>query len=245
MKRCAFFRPEKIAAAGFRCLAGTVALLLLLTAFPVRAEEPTAQDILQSVRMTQGSRHRAFTGQLRRGELVVPFQLVLNGNEIRYEFTKPDQTLRLRFGENDARLDEVTRDGAERVNAGKFDAPVRGTGITYEDLSLRFLYWPDAKIVREEDIDITRCYLLELHPGPKSGSQYEKVRAWIGKTNGVLRQAECYGPNNRLLARFKLVSPLKLADGSWFLKSMRIERMGKDGVRDGDPTYLEITGEGN
>jgi hypothetical protein len=220
-------------------------LRLAALALPLNlgAGQPDVQEVLRGVRMNQGSQHRVMRAQLRHGARVVPFRLVLNGSAIRYEFSNPEQTLVLRLGDNSSELEEIAGGNEKRVTAARFNAPVRDTDVTYEDLALRFLYWPEARMLAEDNLAEIRCHVVELHPGAGTASQYGKVIAWIGKLAGVLVQAECYAPDGRLVARFKFRSFQTLADGARFLKLMRIERMENGKTRDGQPTILEIEGE--
>lgn len=79
---------ERFPALRFKCLIGAL-LFLVLNTSPGRTAEPTAQELLQGVRLNQGAQHRVLRGQLRYEGKESPLRLVLNGNEIRYEFTKP------------------------------------------------------------------------------------------------------------------------------------------------------------
>lgn len=217
---------------------------LFLAALSLRAADPTAQELLQNVRLGQGGQHRVLKGQLRLEDKITPFRLVLNGNEIRYEFTNPDQTFVLKLGEKTSRLDEVTKAGTERVTPAQFAQPLRGTDVTCEDLALRFLYWHDAKIIGEDSIGPIRYFKIELHPDQDSGSQYGKVIAWVAKKfDGVLGRAECYSPDGKLSAVFKVIRSKPLEDGTRFLKVMTIERMQAGRSRSKAPTELEILGE--
>src|SRR2546423_5452734 len=108
--------------------------------FAFAAPFPEAKDVLASVRARQAQQEFELQGELREGPTVVPFRLTQTGPIIRYTFSNPDQALQLRLGENDSRLEEVTREGVEKIAPAQFDRKVRGTSVTYEDLSLRFLY---------------------------------------------------------------------------------------------------------
>jgi hypothetical protein len=159
---------------------------------------------------------------------------------IRYSFSNPDEALQLRLGDNDSRLEQVTRSGTERITPAKFDDKVRGTGISYEDLALKFLYWPNAKIAGEETVRTRGCWKLEIHP-PSHESQYSSVNLWIDKAGGALMRMEGYDWNGRLVKRFEVVSAQKI-DDRWFLKQMRIEQLEPSTPRVIDRTYLEIKG---
>src|ERR1700677_3832085 len=138
-------------------------VLLCLLAFShfALADADDPMEILKKARMNEAAQSIALDGQVRHGETQIPFRLTLDGGEIKYEFFNPDQTLVLQLGDKSARLVEVTRSGTERiVTDAQYDRTVRGTDITYEDLAMRFLYWPVAKIVGH-DIMLTRnCWKL-------------------------------------------------------------------------------------
>jgi hypothetical protein len=86
-----------------------LALALALSAYGEPA--PSANEILTSVRMRQAQQEIDLQGQLREGELIVPFRLVQNGPNVRYIFTELDMALQLQIGEKDSRLEEVSQAG--------------------------------------------------------------------------------------------------------------------------------------
>jgi hypothetical protein len=122
------------------------------------APTPSARELLESIRLQQTQQHLELQGQLREGDKVIPFRLIQTGPVIRYSFSDPDEALQLRLGDNDSRLEEVTRSGVEKISAAQFDHKVRGTGVTYEDLALKFLYWPDARVTVENSIRTRNCW---------------------------------------------------------------------------------------
>ena len=199
---------------------------------------PSAKEILANVRLQQAMRDINLKGQLREGAVVVPFRLTQSGPVIRYSFTNPDEALQLRLGQNDSRLEEVTRSGVEKITPAKFDRKVRGTGITYEDLALKFLYWPNAKVTGEDSLRTRSCWKLEVH-APSRDSQYSSVNLWIDKAGGALMRMEAFDWQGRLAKRFEVVSAQKIED-RWFLKQMRIEELQPGGQKVLTRTYLEI-----
>lgn len=213
-------------------------VLLASATAPAQNPPPSARDILRSVRLEQASREINLQGQLRDGATVVPFRLTQSGPLIRYSFSNPDEALQLRLGENDSRLEQVTRGGTERITPAKFEDKVRGTGVTYEDLALKFLYWPNAKITGEETVRTRACWKIEIHP-PSRDSQYSSVNLWVDKAGGALMRMEGYDWNGRLVKRFEVVSAQKI-DDRWFLKQMRIEQLDPGSGRVVDRTYLDI-----
>jgi hypothetical protein len=216
-----------------------IVLLFAATALVVQAEPaPTAQEILESVRMRQAEQEIDLEGQLRQNDVVVPFHLIQSGPTVRYIFTNPEEALQLQLGEEDSRLDEVTREGTEKVKPAQFDKKVRGTDVTYEDLALKFLYWPKAEVLGTEIIRTRNCWKLQL-TAPSRESQYGTVWLWIDKESGALMRMEGYDFAGKLAKRFEVVSAQKI-DKRWFLKQMRIEQFEPGTKHVQSRTYLEI-----
>lgn len=199
---------------------------------------PSAKEILASVRMVESKQQLDLQGQLRQNDVVIPFQLVQNGPLIRYSFTNPDETLQLRLGENSSRLDVVTDAGTEKFAGSKLNQKIRGTGVTYEDLAFKFLYWPTARVLGEENVRTRKCWKLQLR-APSRESQYSNVLLWIDKASGALMRMEGYDWNAQLAKRFEVVSAQKIED-RWFLKQMRIEEFQPSTSHVQARTYLEI-----
>ena len=220
-----------------RALLISTTLLALALDSPA-AQPPSAKEILTSVRLEQAQRQLDLQGQLRENDKVIPFRLTQSGPVIRYVFANPDQTLQLRLGENDSKLEEVTRGGVDKITAAEFDQKVRGTGVTYEDLALKFLYWPNARVAGEESIRTRNCWKLELK-APSRQSQYSNVFLWIDKGGGALMRMEGYDWTGHLSKRFEVVSAQKI-EGAWFLKQMRIEEIQPATGKVVGRSYLEI-----
>lgn len=201
--------------------------------------EPEAHEILRGVRMAQVSQNQTFRGQLRNGPKVFPFRLAISGSTIRYQFSEPPQTIQLRLLEKDSRLEEVTRDGTEKVSPARFDDRIRDTDISYEDLAMKFLYWQNAKIEGEQTMLLRKCWIIRTEPPAKNDSQYSRVTIWVEKESGALMQAESFDQAGKLAKRFRVISGQKIG-GAWYLKQMRIE--SGTNAKDRTPTYLEISG---
>jgi hypothetical protein len=190
------------------------------------------------VRLNQAAQNQSLRGALRTGGKSIPFRLVSSGGVIRYEFSDPAQTIQLKLGEKDSRLEEITGGKTEKVTPRRYDDRVRDTDISYEDLSLRFLYWPTAIVQGEQTMLLQKCWIIRVEPGA-SGSQYSKVDLWISKKTGALMQAEAFDGNDKLARKFKVISGQPVGDGLWILKEMRIESFGGRS-QDRTPTYLDI-----
>jgi len=215
-----------------------LSLLLAASSALAATPPPPANEILAGVRLQQAQQQLELQGQLRQDATVVPFRLVQTGPVIRYTFSNPDESLQLRLGDNDSRLELVTGEGVEKIAPAQFDRKVRGTAITYEDLALRFLYWQTGRVTGENEIRTVNCWKLEMK-APSRQSQYSNVWLWVGKENGALMKMEAYDWNAKLAKRFEVESGQKI-EGRWFLKQMRIEEFDPGTGKVQSRTYLEI-----
>jgi hypothetical protein len=211
---------------------------------------PSAQEILASVRMRQAQQQIDLQGQLRQNEIVIPFRITQTGPLIRYTFSNPDEVLQLRLGENSSRLDIETDTGTDKTVATNLNQKIRGTGISYEDLALKFLYWPNASVVGQQELRTRPCWKLQLL-APSRESQYGTVWLWVDKESGALMRMEGYDWKGKLIKRFEVVSaqkidnpekigPREVVRSRWFLKQMRIEELDPGTNKVQSRTYLEI-----
>jgi hypothetical protein len=232
--------PERVAGVRRGACFLLLWVLSLFAAIPLRAEdEPDPQFILKQVRLAQSNQNTNLAGAIRTGGKSLPFRLVSSSGTIRYEFSDPAQVIQLRLGEKEPRLEEITGGKAEKVSPKRFDDRVRDTDISYEDLSMGFLYWPKAAIRGEQTMLLQKCWIIRVEPSASTNSQYGKVDLWISKKNGALMQAEAFDPAGKLSRRFKVISGQPVGDGLWMLKEMRIESM-QGRSSDKTPTYLDI-----
>jgi hypothetical protein len=202
------------------------------------APPPSAKEILDSVRMLESRQQIDLDGQLRENEKVIPFHLTQAGPVIRYSFVDPDEVLQLRLGENGSRLDLMTDSGAEKFSPEKLGEKIRGTVVTYEDLALKFLYWPNARVLGDETVRTRSCWKLQVVATARD-SQYWNVLLWVDKASGALMRMEGYDWNGKVAKRFEVISAQKI-DDRWFLKQMRVEELQPGTNKVQARTYLDI-----
>ena len=216
-----------------------ILLALVIPLTTVEAEAPpSAKEILAQVRLQQSQQQLDLQGQLRSDATVIPFRITQTGPIIRYTFANPPEVVQLRLGEDGSRLDLVLLNSTKKFSSSRLDEKIGGTAVTYGDLALKFLYWPNPQVIGAETLRTRNCWKLRLS-APSKNAQYATVLLWVDKESGALMRMEGYDQQGQLVKRFEVVSAQKI-DGRWFLKQMRIEEMqpGTDKVR--SRTYLEI-----
>jgi hypothetical protein len=217
-----------------------LAAVFLLSARPAvlqGEEDPNA--ILNQIRLSQAQISRPLEGRLRPEDgVAVPFELRLNGSEIDYQFANPPETLKLQLTDTGSVLSDETAGASQNLAGPKLLAPVRGTDVTYEDLSLRFLYWKNAKFLGEERVRAITCSIVDVQPASRN-TAYSTVRLWIAKDRGALIKAEGYDWQGKLAKRFEVISGQKI-EGKTIFKQIRIERMNSETGKVASRTYLEL-----
>jgi hypothetical protein len=200
-----------------------------------------ADEVLQLVRYSYTTYNRNFTGELRMGVTKkIGFHLGLKPDSISYLFDNPAQIIFLDTKNRSfALLEGVGGAPMKPVSPSKFDEQIRGTDVTYDDLSMRFLYWPNAKIVREEKLKGRNCILLSI-PNPDGAGAYASVDVWIDKMSGGMVKMIGRDKGDRPIRRFEVLSGKKF-DDVWMVNDIRIETVsGPSGTNIVSSTRLQI-----
>lgn len=219
---------------------GSVLAAVMLFATTARGvSQPDPQELLRVARLASTSNPAEVQGRLRSGESVTPFMLKVGSGKLRFAFSNPDRVLEVRLGEESSGVYDAR---GRAVQKGMLESVAEGSAVTVEDLSLGFLYWPDARLLGRETVKTRPSWNIELRPG-KRGSEFAVVRVWLDEESGALMRIEGFDWQGRLARRFEVVSGQRI-DGRWMLKQMRIEKFDPDNSsRAASRSYLEILGK--
>jgi len=215
------------------------ALLMWAPCHGAAASEPDPQDLLKGARMASTQQEAAMRGRLRSGAVSTPFKLQVDFGRLRFAFENPDRVYEVRLEEDSSGVYDAK---GRAMRRGMQEPVAEGAPVTVEDLSLGFLYWPDARLLGQENVRGRGAWKIELRPG-KRGSEFAVVRVWLDQASGALLRIEGFDWQGKLLRRFEVVSGQRI-DGRWMLKQMRIEKFAPDNSsRPVGRAYLEITGK--
>ena len=202
-----------------------------------------ANAILDEIRSAQAHISEPLSGRLRpeNGD-PIPFQLKLEGTEFDYKFTNPPETIKLQLTDTGSVLTDQTTTGQQVLSGARLSESVRGTDITYEDLSLRFIYWKNAKYEGEQRVRTITCSIVLVQPSSRN-SEYSAVRLWIAKDRGALMKAEGFNSQGKAVKRFEVISGQQI-EGKTIFKQIRIERLDPQSGKVISRTYLELDSTG-
>jgi hypothetical protein len=216
-----------------------LAFILLLFPFTGRAQEPNAAAILDGVRLAKVDRE--LSGQLRKEDgTTIPFGLSLSGSAVIYRFSNPDETLRVELKDSGSTLNQDERGKSHLIAGNQLTERVRGTDLSYEDLSLRFLNWANPKVEGEQTVKGFSCWIILVQHASRD-SNYTFVRMWIMKEGSALLRAEAFNSRGKLEKRFEVISSQKVED-KWIPKQLRVQIYNPDSGKPESRTYLEISG---
>jgi hypothetical protein len=191
--------------------------------------------------MSPTARPASLQAQIRGDDKPTPLRISLKDGVISYEFTAPEQAILLKLQPGSTKLMEKKNGSIRTLSGRELHQEIRDTGVTYQDLSLGFLYWPLPLLQGEETVKTRPCWKIDLQ-APSDEEVYGVARVWIDKNSGAILRIEGYDKKGLLLRRFEIVSAQKI-DDLWMLKQMRIESFNT-----GNPTpltrrYLEVLGK--
>lgn len=99
-------------------------------------------------------------------------------------------------------------------------APIPGTDISWMDLSLSFLWWPNAQTVGREEVRGQACWVVDI-PAPDAFAGCAGVRLWISPRINIMLKAEAYDLQNKPMRRFDVKS-FKRINNRWVIKDIEL-----------------------
>jgi hypothetical protein len=204
-----------------------VLALTALTLGPLQAQTPNAKAILEGARLSASLTELkdGLTGELRNRRGKTPVVLYLMGEDIQFQFSEKQGSWRgfaMRFKDDKADLYEV-KDGKTVVfPASKLVESIAGTDLTYEDLALRFFYWPDPVLEGEEDVGGQACYKIRVDKPKGAAGRYEVAYVWVHKKFGAFMRIRGHDKSGGLIKEFQVEDVMQVANNVWTLRKMQV-----------------------
>jgi hypothetical protein len=203
---------------------------------------PPADEILKTARLAATLQQQDLTGQIRKEGLKFPVGLFLRGENIQLSYTQPKTSRAIRFhmrlGDDRCDLFEIEDGKTRPFPPAKLEKAIEGTDLSYEDLAMRFLYWPNAKVDGLDKIKSQKCWLLRL-VNPTGQGRYAQVRVWVHEKSHALMQVVGYDKQGRPLKRFQVTDIMKVGN-VWTLRRMRVDTVAPEVNKVTGLTYLEF-----
>lgn len=207
---------------------------LVLGLVGLQAQLPDSNDLLRTARYVATLNDTDLKGTLQKSGVKgsVPIALFLRENQ-GIEFQVYDgrvwNKFQLKLADNEYDLFEGVGDKIKRFNKAKISQPVMGTDLTYEDLAMSFLYWPNSKTLGEESLGMGRDSWKVRLVNPKAAGRYKTVDVWIHKDSGALMQINGYRADGKCIKVFKVTEVMRIGGGQYSIKTMKVQSYGEDG----------------
>lgn len=230
LTRPAFLMPSILLTYGLTAVPLALCLSLSSTAQAQEAPKPdpggiTADQIIEKVQAGRALRDAVLQGELNKNDKTVPFTMTLKADTISFQFTDPVQTVSLNINEKGSQLTE-TAPGSNKlvpIPDKRYSEAIRGTDLSYDDISSRYLYWTKRiKQPLEETVKTQKCYVVDLY-APRKIGDYGLVRIFAEKESGALLRIYCYDWDGKMIKECAITRGMKV-NGSMMLKSMDVIR---------------------
>lgn len=215
-------------------------IIVLILVMSSLASAQTAKEIIESLRqVTVLQKEQTLTGVLRKGSKKTPLNLFLRGKDIQFTLNGGGEGFHLRLKEDEQEFWDITNGKAKRFPADKIGAAVANTDISYEDLALKFLYWPNPQHAGNQKIGFEDCWRIHVVNPDENGS-YREVSVWVTKKHRALARVVGYGPkpDRRPLKQFEIIDVMKV-NGVFTVETMKVSSFNQKRKVEGT-TYLEF-----
>lgn len=190
------------------------------------AQEPDANAILEGARLaaTLTQIDEGLQGSLTQGSKRIPITLFLKGKDIQFQFTENGKLriFHMRLGDEKFELFEIIKGKTVNFPRNKLIEPIAGTDLTYEDLALRFFYWPKPKLEGRENVGGQECYRLLVDKPKNAVGRYQRAHVWIHTKFGAFMRIRGYDDNGGLLKEFQVEDVMQVSEQVWVLKKMQV-----------------------
>jgi hypothetical protein len=179
------------------------------------------------------------SGILRTGSRQHALRLVTGGRSMNYIFPDDALDIKVRFLPDETEVLVKEGDKPERRwGANDWQRTILETDITYEEVALRFLYWPEIRVAGVDSIKTLKAYAFDTEPGTVA-SQFARVRFWISAEHFALLRADAYDAGGQVVKRLEVNGVLQIGD-AWVLKELQVATLipGRDISR--TRTYIDI-----
>lgn len=212
--------------------------MMIISSATVFADE-AADKILKSARYAATLQNQDLHGHMKKNGRKTPVTLFLKKENIQfyYQVNKVPKRFHMHLKDDQFDLLEIVDDKTLRFNNKKLAERINGTDLSFEDLSMRFLYWKNSTIVREEKVSGQKCHVIRLRNPGKEGA-YSTVDVWVHKKQGALMRVVGYAADGSPMKRFQVNDIMKVGPKEYTLERMRVDSIQNNKVT--GTTYLEF-----
>ena len=114
---------------------------------------------------------------------------------------------------------------------------VLGSDITYEDLGIEFLRWPEVRPLGTDSIKTLPAWAYEARP--KGASQYSKAKFWISSEYLALLRVDAFNTKGELIKRVEVNGVQRVGD-AYTIQEMMVSNLIPGRDVSSSRTYIDI-----
>lgn len=218
----------------------SLAVLSPLVLSPLAKADEAAEKILARARFNATLQSHDLHGHMKKNGLKTPVSLFLRGKNIQFYYKEKGKEKRFHMRLNDDKFDlfDIVDGKTKRFDDKKLNQRINNTDMSFEDLSMRFLYWKNSTVVGKERVNGQKCDKIRLINPTKAGD-YKIVYAWVHEKYGALMKVVGYNAKGQPLKQFQ-VTDLMRVGREYTLKRMRVDTYNPNTNKSIGVTYLEF-----
>lgn len=188
---------------------------------------PDPRLILEGARMsaTLTKLDDGLTGYLKKGREKTPVTLFLKGENIQFQFSEdgsPWRVFHMKIADENFSLLERVNGKFQDFPRKKLVSPIADTDLTYEDLAMRFFYWPNPQLEGVENVKGQECYKIRVNKPDKAAGNYEVVYVWVHTKYGAFMKIRGHDGDGTLIKEFQVEEIMKVKDDVYTLERMQV-----------------------
>lgn len=214
--------------------------VMMISIGGVSADEK-ADRIIAATRYSATLQQQDLHGTMTKNGKKTAISLFLRKENIQflYKLGGEDKRFHMRLEEDRFDLLEIVGGKTRRFDDKQLAQKINDTDLSYEDLSMRFLYWKGAKVMGEEKVSGQLCYKVRLENPSKTAGDYRIVYVWAHKKYGALMKVMGYDAKGRPLKQFKVTDLMKVGK-EYTLEQMRVDTINPENNKVTGMTYLKF-----
>lgn len=231
-------------------------LIYLIALLPLSGQEgitlpensKQASKILSQVRYAYPQKTLNFRGEIRPrriGFKMIPLNLSFNSQLIKFEFFSEnnstkiiDETISLDFRDDKINVLRAYDSLTKEIKDDDLSNSIRGTDISYDDIVMRFLDWPNPVLLKVEKAKGGKAWKIRC-ANPNKSQLYSIVDVWVSQRSGAIVRMNAYNKKRRIVKSFE-VDSIQQIKGDWFVETMIVRTYPEDGKSKPTSSFLKL-----
>jgi hypothetical protein len=215
---------------------------------PLPENSKQASKILSQVRYAYPQKTLNFRGEIRPrriGFKMIPLNLSFNSQLIKFEFFSEnnstkiiDETISLDFRDDKINVLRTYDSLTKEIKDDDLSNSIRGTDISYDDIVMRFLDWPNPVLLKIEKAKGGKAWKIRC-ANPNKSQLYSIVDVWVSQRSGAIVRMNAYNKKRRIVKSFE-VDSIQQIKGDWFVETMIVRTYPEDGKSKPTSSFLKL-----